>query len=320
MSGGTVKGAAGEFELIERYFMRPVRDPAVLVAGGDDAAVVDPGGPIALAIDTLVAGVHFPEGCPPHALGHRVLAVNLSDMAAVAAEPRWATLALTVPAPDADWLDAFAAGLYELAERFGVALVGGDLTRGPLTLTLQIAGPVARPLTRSAGRAGDDVYVTGTLGDAAAGLEAMTGGALADEDGALARRFLYPEPRVAAGRALADLAHAAIDVSDGLVADLGHIAGRSGCGAEVEIEALPLSAQLAAAAGLGRARELALAGGDDYELCFTAPAAAADSLHAAFDALETRLTRIGRLTDTGTVECRLDGVPVTLAAAGYVHF
>lgn len=319
MSGSVANGPAGEFELIERYFFRPVHDPAVLVPAGDDAAVVDPGGPIAVAVDTLVAGVHFPEDCPAHALGHRVLAVNLSDMAAIAAEPRWCTLALTVPAADPAWLEAFAAGLFALADRFGVALIGGDLTRGPLTLTLQILGDAAAPLVRSGGRAGDDVYVTGTLGDAAAGLEALAR-AGPDSGDALVRRFLYPEPRVAAGRALADLAHAAIDVSDGLLADLGHITTQSGCGAVLDVGALPLSEALVAAAGTARARELALTGGDDYELCFTAPREAAERLHAAFTALDVRLTHVGRLTRGQGIDCRLDGEPFTVAATGYSHF
>lgn len=309
----------GEFELLERYFFRPVRDPAVLVPAGDDAAVVDPGGPIAVTIDTLVAGVHFPAACPADALGHRVLAVNLSDLAAIGAEPRWATLALTLPAAEPAWLEALAGGLFALADRFGVTLIGGDLTRGPLTLTLQLSGPVGTPLLRGGGRPGDDVYATGTLGDAAAGLAAITAAA-PDPGGTLRRRFLFPEPRVAEGRALAALAHAAIDVSDGLVADLGHVARASGCGAEVDVDALPLSDALVDAAGLERARELALTGGDDYELCFTAPPAAAARVQDALAALGTRVTRIGRLTGGGRVEWRLAGRPVTVAGAGYTHF
>lgn len=316
MSREAANAPAGEFELIERYFFRPVRDAAVLVPPGHDAAVVDPGGPIALAVDTLVAGVHFPDDCPAHALGHRALAVNLSDLAATAAEPRWCTLALTVPEVDHDWFAAFADGLFALADRFGVTLVGGDLTRGPLTVTLQISGPVRAPLTRAGGEVGDDVWVTGTLGDAAAGLEAAARG----EDGALVRRFLYPEPRVAAGRALARLAHAAIDVSDGLLADLGHVTRRSGCGATVDIGALPLSDALVTAVGLSRARELALTGGDDYELCFAAPSGAAARVQAELDALGVRATRIGRLTDASGVECRLDGAAFAAGVPGYAHF
>lgn len=320
MSREAANAPGGEFELIERYFFRPVRDDAaVRVPPGDDAAVVDPGGPIAIAVDTLVAGVHFPDDCPAHALGHRALAVNLSDLAATAAEPRWCTLALTVPEADHDWFAAFADGLFTLAERFGVTLVGGDLTRGPLTVTLQILGRVDTPLTRAGGAAGDDVWVTGTLGDAAAGLEACTRGQGAD-DSMLARRFLYPEPRVAAGRALAGLAHAAIDVSDGLLADLGHVVRQSECGAAVDVGALPLSQELVAAVGLSRARELALTGGDDYELCFAVPPDAAAQVRQALDALGVRATRVGRLTEQRGLACTLDGAAYSPGASGYTHF
>ena len=166
----------GEFEIIARYFTRPDRDPDVLLGVGDDAAVLAVDGLTAVTVDTLVSGVHFPDGMPPNLLGYRLMAVNLSDLAAMGAEPRWCTLALTLPKPDERWLEGFSRGLFELAERHGVSLVGGDLTRGPLTLTLQLMGGVerGRVLTRSGGKVGDDVYVTGTLGDSAAGIALIT--------------------------------------------------------------------------------------------------------------------------------------------------
>jgi thiamine-monophosphate kinase len=316
--------AWGEFEIIRRCFTRPCADPDVLLGIGDDAAVVDVDGPLVVTTDTLVAGVHFPDGMPADALGHRALAVNLSDLAAMGAEPRWATLALTLAEADERWLEAFSTGFFALAERQRVTLIGGDLTRGPLTATVQLLGTVERErlLTRGGASVDDDVYVTGTLGDAAAGLALLKQGGEADENdrAALQERFLRPAPRLAEGRALAPLASAAIDISDGLLADLGHVCEASRCGALIDVERLPLSSPLLALFPPGAAREHALTGGDDYELCFTAPPARREAIDAALRSLGPAPSRIGRIVAGRGVVVRRDGEPFTPAEHGYRHF
>jgi thiamine-monophosphate kinase len=315
----------GEFEIIERYFTRPSRDPDVVVGVGDDAAVLAMNGLLAVTVDTLVAGVHFPDGIAPPLLGHRALAVNLSDLAAMGAEPRWATLALTFPKADELWLEGFSRGLFELAERHGVSLVGGNLARGPLSVTIQVMGRVERGriLTRAGGNVGDDVYVTGTLGDSAAGIalikervETPHGSAGA----ALKERFYRPVPRIAAGLALRSLASAAIDVSDGLIADLGHICERSGCGALVDVEHVPLSAELLSVCPPQIALAHALGGGDDYELCFTAPPSRAEEIERALEGTGVSATRVGQLVPGQEVVCRRDGEPYKPPLPGYRHF
>jgi thiamine-monophosphate kinase len=315
----------GEFEIIARYFARPTRDPDVTLGVGDDAAVLRVDGHLAVTVDTLVAGVHFPDGMAPHLLGFRLLAVNLSDLAAMGASPRWCTLALTLPSADELWLDGFSRGLFELAERYGVSLVGGNLTRGPLTLTLQLMGAVEPKglLTRGGGHVGDDVYVTGTLGDSAAGIalilersDAPQGSAAA----ALKERFYRPMPRVGAGLKLGPLATAAIDVSDGLLADLGHVCKASGCGATIDVEHVPLSAELLSLFPPQEALAHALGGGEDYELCFTAPPSRAEEIEAALEAAGVPVRRIGQLVAGQTVVCRRDGEPYTPAVRGYRHF
>jgi thiamine-monophosphate kinase len=294
-----------EFALIARHFRRPAADPAVRVGIGDDAAIVRaaPGCELAFSVDMLVEGRHFLPDVDPAALGHKVLAVSLSDLAAVGATPRWALLAGALPEADEAWLAAFAHGLFALADRHGVTLIGGDTTRGPRNLCLTIIGelPAGTALVRAGARAGDDVYVSGTLGDAAlalAGLErrmAMDGATLA----ALRPRLERPEPRVALGARLRGLATAAIDLSDGLTGDLQHILDASGVGAQVELARIPRSAPLD---GLlhGATRSVALAcllaGGDDYELCFTAPSAHRAALDALAGDLGLALARIGVAT------------------------
>jgi thiamine-monophosphate kinase len=315
----------GEFEIIERYFSRPDRDPDVLLGIGDDAAVLATEGLTAITVDTLVSGVHFPDGLAPNLLGYRLMAVNLSDLAAMGAQPRWCTLALTLPESNEAWLEGFSRGLFELADRYDVSLVGGDLTRGPLTVTLQLMGSVerGRVLTRGGAKVGDDVYVTGTLGDSAAGIalindrvEATAGSAAA----ALKERFYRPVPRVGAGLALRGLANAAIDISDGLLADLGHICERSGCGAVVETESVPVSAELLSTFPPHVALGYALGGGDDYELCFTAPPSRAPQIEAALERTGAVAKRIGQLVAGREVACTRDGDPFTPPARGYRHF
>lgn len=316
--------AKDEFSIIEHYFVRAGANRGVLVGIGDDAAVVNVSGPLAVAVDTLVEGTHFPLGLPAEAVGHRALAVNLSDMAAMGALPRWCTLALTLPEPDEEWLAGFSAGLFGLAERHGVALVGGDLTRGPLTVSLQILGTVDSDtlLTRAGGHVGDDVYVTGTLGDSAAGLALIGEAAVGDgaANAALQERFLWPEPRVTAGRALGPLASAAIDVSDGLIADVGHLCAASGCGATIDAEHLPLSAELLSLFPPNLAEAYALGGGDDYELCFTAAPAQAQTVEAVLEGVGCPARRIGRLVAGSGVECRRDGQTFVPTSVGYRHF
>ena len=315
----------GEFEIIARYFTRQTNDSSVVLGVGDDAAVLAAEGLTAVTVDTLVAGVHFPDGMAPHLLGYRLMAVNLSDLAAMGARPRWCTLALTLPTADELWLDGFSRGLFELAERFGVALVGGNLTRGPLTLTLQLMGSVepARMLTRGGGHVGDDVYVTGTLGDSAAGIALITERAVAPQGSAAAalkERFYRPLPRVDAGLALGPIATAAIDISDGLLADLGHLCKASGCGASIDVERVPVSAELLSLFPPQEALAHALGGGDDYELCFTAPPSRAEQIESALEAAGTPVRRIGQLVAGQTVESRRDGEPFTPALRGYRHF
>jgi len=315
----------GEFEIIARYFTRPSSDADVALGIGDDAAVLAVDGHLAVTVDTLVAGVHFPDGMAPSLLGHRLMAVNLSDLAAMGAQPRWATLALTLPSADELWLDGFSRGLFELADRYGISLVGGNLSRGPLTLTLQLMGRVdpKNMLTRSGGHVGDDIYVTGTLGDSAAGVALVLERSAAPQGSAAAalkERFYRPVPRVGAGLALRSLATAAIDVSDGLLADLGHICRASGCGATIDVERIPLSAELLSLFPPQEALAQALGGGDDYELCFTAPPSRAEEVEAALEAAGTPVRRIGQLVAGQTVVCRRDGDPFTPPLRGYRHF
>jgi thiamine-monophosphate kinase len=268
----------GEFELIERYLSRlGARRDDVLLGVGDDAALLrpPPGVELAAAVDTIVEGVHFPVGMPAADVGHRVLAVNLSDMAAMGAEPAWALLTLTLPRAEEDWLRDFATGLHELARRHGTALVGGDTTAGPLTATVAITGfvPPGQALRRAGARPGDEVFVSGTPGDAAAGL-AVLQGRLDGPDAILEplrQRFLRPEPRVGLGLCLRGAATACIDVSDGLVGDLGKLCQSSGVGAELDTTLLPRSPAMRGAVDPEAARRFTLAGGDDYELLFTLP-------------------------------------------------
>jgi thiamine-monophosphate kinase len=313
----------GEFGIIERYFTRPSDDPQCLTGIGDDAAIIAPSGPLAIAVDTLVAGTHFPPELDARAIGHRALAVNLSDLAAVGARARWATLALSLPEAEPAWLQAFADGFFALAERYGVVLIGGDTTRGPLTITVEVIGDApARPLLRSGGRPGDQLYVTGTLGDSAAALEhfACPVAERCADAAALIARFSYPEPRLALGAALADLGAAAIDVSDGLLADLGHLCRASACGAAIDSSLLPLSSAMRSLYAAEAAANFALQGGDDYELCFAVAPAQADRVLAAAREVGTAATLIGALTaNPGLVDVR-DEQPARLEAAGFTHF
>lgn len=291
-----------EFELIRTYFAAPpVTRGDVTVGIGDDAAVVrvPPGRDTVITTDALVAGVHFFEDADPEAVGHKALAVNLSDLAAMGAEPVWFLLDLTLPRPSAPWLRGFAAGLAELARRYQVQLIGGDTTRGPLAVVITALGlvPEAKALCRSGARPGDRIYVSGALGDAALALAVSRGRhrLAAPERAAIGARLERPMPRVSEGMALRDIASSAVDVSDGLLADLGHVLQASGVGARLTLDSIPLSA--AYRAHLSEVGwDYALSGGDDYELCFTVPPAKREALEALTRERGFALTAIGEIT------------------------
>lgn len=319
--------ALGEFGLIERYFRKcGARRADVRLGVGDDAALLEcaPNCELVAAIDTLVCGVHFPSGSPAASIGHRALAVNLSDLAAMGGRPSWALLALTLPAIDELWLEEFAAGFAALARAHDVALVGGDTTCGPLCVTVQLLGhvPKAGALLRSAGHAGDVLFVSGSPGDAAAGLALEQARLTASEEagGYLRERFLYPSPRVALGESLRSYASACIDVSDGLLGDAGKLAAASHCGVEIEINQLPVSELLVSAVGEERARQLALTGGDDYELCFSVPAAAVGKLQHNLPPQQWGYTRIGVLREAAGAVVTSAGSVIEFAHCGFDHF
>jgi thiamine-monophosphate kinase len=319
-----------EFELIERFFTRPARLGSVHLSVGDDAALLapSPGCEIAVSVDMLVAGRHFLVDTDPEKLGWKTLAVNLSDMAAMGAEPRWALLAGALPDSDAEWLAAFARGFYALADAHSIDLIGGDTTRGPLNLCVTIMGevPAGHALLRSGARAGNDVYVSGVLGDAALALAAMNGRVEIDSDSldAARARLEMPVPRVALGQALRGVATAALDVSDGLVGDLTHILERSGVGATLDLRSIPRSptlSRLVGGANRSVALECLLGGGDDYELCFTAPPAAADRVAAVAQEAGVPLTRIGTITPGSRLVVRDErGVALSDLPRAFDHF
>ena len=294
--------ALGEFELIERFFRRNTRH--TLLGVGDDAALLapTPGCELAVSTDMLVEGRHFFRGEDPEALGYKALAVNLSDMAAMGATPRWALLAGALPAADQAWLARFARGFFALAEVSGVDLIGGDTTRGPLNLCVTILGevPSGQALLRSGALPGDTIYVSGALGDAALAVAARRGRVALDrrELGRCEERLLRPQARIALGERLRSVATAAIDISDGLIGDLGHVLDASGMGAVIELASIPRSRAIERRL-TGRTRALALecllAGGDDYELCFTAPRGRAEEIAGLARTLGLSLARIGAI-------------------------
>ena len=315
----------GEFELIRTYLSDlGVRRADVGLDVGDDCALlrVPPGLELAVSIDTLVAGVHFFADCDPVALGHKSLAVGLSDLAAMGAEPAWATLALTLPDVDRDWLAGFARGLDALAREHGLRLVGGDTTRGPLTISVQVHGLVPRgeALRRSGARPGDLICVSGSLGAAALALRQLLRGER--PEAGLRARLERPMPRIALGQALRGLASAAIDISDGLAGDLGHILAASGVGATVELGRLPLARQVAeVVAASGGDWALPLGGGDDYELCFTLPSEHAPLLPALARRVGCPLARIGVIESDQVQRWRLpDGMDWQGSPMGFDHF
>lgn len=315
-----------EFALIEKFFAARVapRDD-VRLGIGDDAAITRLASDVDLVIatDTLVEGTHFPPGTPAHALGHRCLAVNLSDLAAMGARPLWCTLALSLPDGSAHWVEEFAAGFVALADHEEIALIGGDTVRGPLSLTVTVHGSVARGegVARSGAEPGHGIYVTGTPGRAAAGLAMLgTSAGRIPESSELTDRFLYPQPRVREGRDVARIASAMIDVSDGLHVDLMRLLAASGVGARLDVEAIPLSAEARERFGDDAALEFALTGGDDYELCLTVPHDCAADLERIAGHWDCDITRIGETSDDVAVGWFERGHPREIDDTSFRHF
>ena len=320
---------SSEAELIALIAARTGAARADVVLGiGDDAAVLAPraGHELVLCTDTLVAGVHFPEDTDAASVGHKALAVNLSDMAAMGALPYWATLALTLPNVNHEWLTAFAKGFFDLAQEYNVSLIGGDTTRGPaLVMTVTIMGevPAGAALRRSGSKPGNDVWVSGNIGDAALAVAHRHGRVVLEEaDYREALMRLYePTPRVALGQALRGLATAAIDVSDGLLADLTHICRLSGVGATVELPLVPVSSIGAKHLATPQGRTAIVAGGDDYELCFTAHPNSRESIEDLEKVLGVPLTRVGQIKrGKGVSLLGADGKPVKVDGRGFDHF
>lgn len=314
---------ASEFEIIDRYFTRPA--PGALLGVGDDCALIESTGTIAVSTDMLVAGTHFFPDTDPFLLGGKALAVNLSDMAAMGARPRWATLALSLPQAVDAWLEAFSSGFMLQAGRFGVDLVGGDTTRGPFAICVQIMGEIdpEHALRRDGAKAGDDIWVSGSLGDAALGLAHLQQRIELDEtDAAYCLAALYsPVPRVELGIALAGISRCAIDISDGFCADLSHILEKSNLSAIVQADALPVSPAVAKHRDHPVAEHAVLAGGDDYELCFTAPQAQFGEICGLGKRLGLRLTRVGRMAEgEGLVVLDAAGRARNMVEEGYAHF
>jgi thiamine-monophosphate kinase len=315
----------GEFDLIKRYFTRPTRN--TILGVGDDAALFRPrpGMEIAISTDMLVSGTHFLPEVDPEALGWKALAVNVSDLAATGAEPRWALLALSLPEADEAWIAAFAKGFFACAETFGVDVVGGDTTRGPLNLAPTILGevPQGQALRRSGAKSGDEIWVSGMPGLAALGLAHLQGRTVLKDPITCVLALTQPQPRVALGLALRGIASAAIDISDGLFADLGHILEESACGAEIQDAALPWGPVQAATDDTELARNCLMAGGDDYELAFTAPPEKHEEILAISQRLSLPLTPIGHILAGPPERLSLldtSGHPLPVFRCGFDHF
>jgi thiamine-monophosphate kinase len=314
-----------EFDLIRRYFTRPT--PGTLLGVGDDAALleVSSGNVLAVSSDMLVSGTHFFPDADPFLLGNKTLAVNLSDMAAMGAVPRWATLAIALPDANEAWLEQFSAGFFALARQYAVDLIGGDTTRGPLNLCVTIFGevPVQHALRRDSAQLGDEIWVSGKLGDAALALAHLQGNiVLSDAEYADCAPALHrPQPRIALGLALRGIANSAIDLSDGLLADLGHILDASGLAARVDFSTLPISLVMREHLQHPLARQCALCGGDDYELCFTAKAAHHGEVLDIATRLKLPLTSIGTIVaGRGCLVLDADDKPINIMVSGYDHF
>ncbi len=314
--------AAAEFDLIARIRQRAAARGDVVLGIGDDCALLapPPGMQLAVTMDALNIGVHFPPETSPADIGWKALAVNLSDLAAMGARPAWGTLSLSLPQGDLAFVDGFFDGFFALAAQHGFALVGGDTTRGPLSIAITAHGLVepGMALRRDGARVGDGIWVSGTRGDAAGALRQWQSGT--QRQAALQARLNRPTPRVALGRALRGIASSCIDVSDGLLADLAHICRSSGVGADIDIDAMPASDALLGAFDAELRRVLQAAGGDDYELCFTVPAAAGDALARALVEAGTQATWIGTIAAEKGVRPTLGGAAWSAPATGWQHF
>jgi thiamine-monophosphate kinase len=315
-----------EFSIIERYFKSisnlSQHENTVIIGPGDDCAVLRVPDDMELCVstDTLLEGVHFLPNSRAKVVASRTMAANLSDLAAMGATPYAFLLAMTFPEAREDWLEDFSTTLAEIIEQYQVPLVGGNLSKGPLSLTVTIMGtvPAGSAIKRSGASVGDDIYVTGTLGDAAQGLALSRKG---EADGYLVSRYQFPVARIAAGRQLRGLANSLIDISDGLVAEIGHLAETDSLGAEIAAWELPLSKELVKSAGEDIAISMALFSGDDYELCFTADPADSGEIKAVSDSIDVPMTRIGVVTDGGEIVIRdSKGEPMDFGNAGYEHF
>ncbi|MEO8417122.1 MAG: thiamine-phosphate kinase [Methylophilaceae bacterium] len=316
---------ASEFDLIRRHFTRPA--PQALLGIGDDAALlsVTTGMELAVSADMLVAGTHFFTDADPYSVGWKSLAVNISDMAAMGAVPKWATLAIALPQADENWVAAFASGFFACAAQYQVDLIGGDTTRGPLTISVQIMGevPSGRALRRSGAKAGDEIWVSGTLGNAALALAVLQGRfTLSKGELATCLPALHtPQPRVKLGLHLRQLAHSAIDISDGLLADLGHMLECSNAGAEISLQDIPCSTVVSNHLADKQVQQMLLAGGDDYELCFTTPVENHAEIAQLAVQLALPLSCIGAISDKpGLIIRGLDNAPITMGETGFDHF
>ncbi|MBW3694297.1 thiamine-phosphate kinase [Vibrio sp. T187] len=319
---------SGEFNLIEKYFVnrQPQRKDVHLAAGDDCALVKAPSNVhIAISTDTLVAGTHFLTDACPKWVAHKALASNISDLAAMGATPAWVSFALTMPEVDEAWLAPFCDSFFKLADYFGIQLIGGDTTKGPLSLTLTVQGFVAedKALRRDGAKVGDWIYVTGNLGDSKAGLDVIL------DDGNRARacaeqleeRHYVSSPRVLVGQALCGVASSAIDISDGVIADLKHILSRSKVGASIDVSQLPISSELEQfATSLEEAQQYALTSGEEYELCFTVPEENKGTLESTLSHTGTRVTCIGQIRPQDHFELHNNGKPLNWDLSGFDHF
>ena len=315
-----------EFEIIRRYFKEKTKHNASVQVGiGDDAAVLHTKNDeqVVVSVDTLITGVHFPNNTSPFDIGYKSLAVNLSDLAAMGATPQWMTLALTLPQADDAWLKEFSKGLFTIADQYDVALVGGDTTQGPMTISIQIGGSVkkGKALLRTGARPGDCIVVTGTLGDAARGLQQIQQNVTEIKTEYL-ERLNRPQPRVSAGQVLVDSASACIDISDGLYADLSHVTEASGVGAVIELEKIPLSNTLQSDDVSSEEKyRLALGGGDDYELCFTIEKEKLSDVQAELERLGVSCTVVGEITQGKHLTLTsAEGREISPDTLGYQHF
>lgn len=319
---------SGEFSLIDKYFVnRQKQRKDVLLAAGDDCALVKVPDNLSVAIstDTLVAGTHFLPDANPSWVAHKALASNISDLAAMGATPSWVSLALTMPHPDEDWLAPFCDAFFELANYYGIQLIGGDTTKGPLSITLTVQGLVDsdQALRRDGAQVGDWVYVTGELGDSRAGLDVVLNNELRSNPGGreLEQRHYLATPRVLVGQALLNLASAAIDISDGLISDIKHILQRSQVGVSLDVSQLPVSNELIQfLANTEKAQQYALSSGEEYELCFTVPEQNKGSIESALAHCGAKITCIGQIRPQGTFELHNNGQPIDWHLSGYDHF